>query len=61
MGKTNECGKIEAEVVIEDPDSLPQRQYRYSVEVGSSIWETIKALLDQGIIVEQQSLNNSLI
>ncbi|XP_068799027.1 protein NYNRIN-like [Struthio camelus] len=54
-----DCGQIDAVVVIKGPDPPPQQQYRYPAEAEDSLWDTVKTLLEQGVLVEQQSSNNA--
>uniref|UniRef100_A0A8C9NP14 Uncharacterized protein n=1 Tax=Serinus canaria TaxID=9135 RepID=A0A8C9NP14_SERCA len=54
-----DCGQTDAAVSIKGPDPPPQLQPWYPAEAEDSLWDTVKTLLDQGMLVEQKSSNNA--
>lgn len=56
-----DCGRIDAVVVIKGPDPPPQQQPQYPIEAEEGLWDTVKTLLDQGVLVEQQSTSNAMV
>lgn len=50
-----DCGQIDAVVAVKGPDPPPQPQPRYPSEAEDGLWDTVKTLLEQGVLVEQQS------
>lgn len=55
----NECGKIDAEVLITGPDPKPQKQYRYPAEAEKAIAQIIDSLVEQDVLVQMESINNA--
>lgn len=54
-----DCGQIDAVVAVKGPDPPPQPQPRYPAEAEAGLWDTVKTLLEQGVLVEQQSTSNA--
>lgn len=54
-----DCGQIDAVVAVKGPDPPPQLQPWYPAEAEDSLWATAKTLLEQGVLVEQQSPSNA--
>ncbi|XP_072718425.1 protein NYNRIN-like [Ciconia boyciana] len=54
-----DCGQIDAVVAVKGPDPPPQPQPQYPAEAEDSLWDTVKTLLEQGVLVEQQSTSNA--
>jgi len=54
-----DCGQIDAVVTVKGPDPPPQLQPRYPAEAEVGLWDTVKTLLEQGVLVEQQSTSNA--
>lgn len=54
-----DCGQIDAAVSVKGPDPPPQLQPWYPAEAEDSLWDTVQTLLDQGMLVEQQSPSNA--
>ncbi|XP_071609306.1 protein NYNRIN-like [Heliangelus exortis] len=54
-----DCGQIDALVTVKGPDPPPQPQPQYPAEAEDGLWHTVKALLEQGVVVRQQSTCNA--
>lgn len=54
-----DCGQIDAVVAVKGPDPPPQPQPRYPAEADDGLWDTVKLLLEQGVLVEQQSTSKA--
>lgn len=54
-----DCGQIDTVVVVKGPDPPPQQQPQYPAEAEEGLWDTVKTLLEQGVLVEQQSTSNA--
>lgn len=54
-----DCGQIDAIVAIKGPDPPPQPQPQYPAEAEDGLWDTVRTLLEQGVLVEQQSTSNA--
>lgn len=54
-----DCGRIDAVVAVKGPDPPPQPQPCYPAEAEDGLWDTVKTLLEQGVVVEQQSTSNA--
>lgn len=55
----SECGKIQALEKVGRGDPAPQRQYKFPGEVVSGIHKVTDDLVEQGVLVEKPSRNNS--
>lgn len=53
------CGKVQASIKVESPNANPIHQYRYSAEMKEGIRPTVKALLNQKVLIPCQSVCNS--
>ncbi|CAM2105968.1 unnamed protein product [Caretta caretta] len=56
-----QCGKTSGEVRVDGPDLKPHSQYWYPVATEEGILSTIKALVEQGVLLPTESPCNSLI
>ncbi|PKU48676.1 protein nynrin-like [Limosa lapponica baueri] len=54
-----DCGQIDVAVAVKGPDPPPQPQPHYPAEAEDGLWDTVKTLLEQGVLVEQQSTSNA--
>ncbi|GAB0187988.1 protein NYNRIN-like [Grus japonensis] len=54
-----DCGQIDTVVAVKGPDPPPQPQPQYPAEAEDGLWDTVKTLLEQGVLVEQQSTSNA--
>lgn len=59
MGPTNWNVEESKQVLITGPNSLPKKQCKYTTETESRLQETISTLLELGLVVKQQSTNNT--
>ncbi|XP_068023761.1 protein NYNRIN-like [Melanerpes formicivorus] len=54
-----DCGHIDAVVAVKGPEPPPQPQPLYPAEADDGLWATVTTLLEQGVLVEQQSTSNA--
>lgn len=55
-----QCGKTSGEVRVDGPDLKPHSQYWYPVATEEGILSTIKAFVEQGVLLPTESPCNSL-